>query len=153
MLFNSGPGTLNLTDYRNGGRRQNYYRDIFRHNIRRHEDFRTGGSLNVLWLDGHVSSIEETTGDDAPRKGSCEALKRKENRSLTHRINAEEDNNIEDPDPSGINCRGHELTQIDTKLEPRISRITRILALCPSIRPAAAELDDRPTQFCRRRQN
>jgi len=68
ILFNSGPGTLNLTDYRKGGRRQNYYRHIFRHNIRRHEDFRTGGRLNVLWLDGHVSSIEETTGDDVPKR-------------------------------------------------------------------------------------
>jgi prepilin-type N-terminal cleavage/methylation domain-containing protein/prepilin-type processing-associated H-X9-DG protein len=68
MLFNSGPGTLNITDYRRGGRRQDYYRDIFRHNIRIQEDFRTGGRLNVLWLDGHVSSIEETTGDDVHKR-------------------------------------------------------------------------------------
>ena len=68
MLFNSGPGTLNITDYRKGGRRQDYYRDIFRHNIRIQEDFRTGGRLNVLWLDGHVSSIEETTGDNIPKR-------------------------------------------------------------------------------------
>jgi prepilin-type N-terminal cleavage/methylation domain-containing protein/prepilin-type processing-associated H-X9-DG protein len=68
MLFNSGPGSLNITDYRQGGRRQNFYRNIFRHNIRAHEDFRTGGRLNVLWLDGHVSSIEETTGDDVPKR-------------------------------------------------------------------------------------
>jgi prepilin-type N-terminal cleavage/methylation domain-containing protein/prepilin-type processing-associated H-X9-DG protein len=68
MLFNSGPGTFNITDYRKGGRRQNYYRDIFRHNIKVHEDFRTGGRLNILWLDGHVSSIEETTGDDVPKR-------------------------------------------------------------------------------------
>ena len=68
MLFNNGPGTNNLTDYRQGGHRAKYYRDIFRHNIRRHEDFRTGGRLNVLWLDGHLSSIEETTGDDVPKR-------------------------------------------------------------------------------------
>ncbi|HUU18576.1 MAG TPA: prepilin-type N-terminal cleavage/methylation domain-containing protein [Sedimentisphaerales bacterium] len=68
MLFNNGPGTNNLTDYRLGGFRAKYYRDIFRHNIRRNEDFRTGGRLNVLWLDGHLSSIEETTGDDVPKR-------------------------------------------------------------------------------------
>jgi prepilin-type processing-associated H-X9-DG protein len=68
MLFNSGPGTLNITDYRKGGRRQDFYRDVFRHNIRVQEDFRTGGRLNVLWLDGHVSSIEETTGDNIPKR-------------------------------------------------------------------------------------
>ena len=64
MFFNDGPGTKNLTDYREGGHRAKYYRDIFRHNIRANEPFRTGGRANVLWLDGHVSSIEETTGDD-----------------------------------------------------------------------------------------
>ncbi len=70
MLFNSGPGTLNLTDYRKGGRREKYYRDIFRHNIRRHEDFRTGGRLNVLWLDGHLSSIEKTQETMCPKGGT-----------------------------------------------------------------------------------
>ena len=68
MLFNSGRGTLNITDYRKGGHRQDFYRDVFRHNIRIQEDFRTGGRLNVLWLDGHVSSIEETTGDNIPKR-------------------------------------------------------------------------------------
>lgn len=68
MLFNNGPGTNNLTHYRQGGHRAKYYRDIFRHNIRRNKDFMTGGRLNVLWLDGHLSSIEETTGDDVPKR-------------------------------------------------------------------------------------
>jgi prepilin-type N-terminal cleavage/methylation domain-containing protein/prepilin-type processing-associated H-X9-DG protein len=67
MFFNDGPGTNNLTHYRQGGHRARFYRDIFRHNIRAHEDFRTGGRANVLWLDGHVTSIEETTGDDVPK--------------------------------------------------------------------------------------
>ncbi len=62
------PGAMNLTQYRRstGGSRWPSYRQIFRHNIRRAEDERTGGRANVLWLDGHVSSIEETTGDDVP---------------------------------------------------------------------------------------
>lgn len=68
MLFNSGPGTNNLTDYRQGGRREKYYRGIFRHNIRFSDPFRTGGRTSVLWLDGHVSSIEETTGDNVPKR-------------------------------------------------------------------------------------
>jgi prepilin-type N-terminal cleavage/methylation domain-containing protein/prepilin-type processing-associated H-X9-DG protein len=63
MLFNNGPGTTNLVHYRTGGRTE-WYRGIFRHNIRSGEDFRTGGRLNVLWLDNHVSSLEETTGDN-----------------------------------------------------------------------------------------
>lgn len=67
MLFNDGPGTLNLTHYREGGR-TDWYRGIFRHNIRSGEDFRTGGRLNVLWLDNHVSSLEETTGDNVYKR-------------------------------------------------------------------------------------
>jgi len=30
------------------------------------DDYRTAGRANVLWLDGHVSSLEETTEDDVP---------------------------------------------------------------------------------------
>jgi prepilin-type N-terminal cleavage/methylation domain-containing protein/prepilin-type processing-associated H-X9-DG protein len=62
------PGAMNLTQYRKstGGSRWPNYRQIFRHNMRRVGDERTGGRANVLWLDGHVSSIEETTGDDVP---------------------------------------------------------------------------------------
>lgn len=62
MLFPSPNGT-NLTHYRQGGGRANWYRGIFRHNIRARGDFETGGSLNMLWLDGHVSSLTETTGE------------------------------------------------------------------------------------------
>jgi prepilin-type N-terminal cleavage/methylation domain-containing protein/prepilin-type processing-associated H-X9-DG protein len=29
---------------------------------------RTGGRANILWLDGHVSAIEETTGDDVEKR-------------------------------------------------------------------------------------
>lgn len=68
MFFNNGPGTNNLTDYRQGGHRSKHYRGIFRHNIRFSDPFRTGGRANVLWLDGHVSSIEETTGDNVPKR-------------------------------------------------------------------------------------
>ena len=68
MFFNNGPGTMNLTHYRQGGHRARFYRDIFRHNIKANEPYRTGGRASVLWLDGHTSSIEETTGDDVPKK-------------------------------------------------------------------------------------
>jgi prepilin-type N-terminal cleavage/methylation domain-containing protein/prepilin-type processing-associated H-X9-DG protein len=64
MFHNDGSGTDNLTDYRESGFRQEYYRGIFRHNIRFGDDFCTGGRANILWLDCHVSSLEETTGDD-----------------------------------------------------------------------------------------
>ena len=60
--------TIYGPDYRQGGHRAKYYRDIFRHNIRANEPFRTVGRANILWLDGHVSSIEETTGDDVPKR-------------------------------------------------------------------------------------
>ncbi|MHC4488511.1 MAG: hypothetical protein ACYSW7_04940 [Planctomycetota bacterium] len=65
---NDIPGAMNLTGYRKslGGGRWYSYRQIFRHNVSRHEDERTGGRTNTLWLDGHVSAIEETTGDDVP---------------------------------------------------------------------------------------
>lgn len=66
MFHNEGPGTMNLTHYRQGGHRAKFYRGIFRHNIRSHDDFRTGGRASVLWLDGNVSPIKETTGDDVP---------------------------------------------------------------------------------------
>lgn len=62
MLFPS-PNGINLTHYRQGGSRANWYRGIFRHNIRSRSDFETGGTLNVLWLDGHATSLAETTGE------------------------------------------------------------------------------------------
>jgi len=67
MFHNDGPGTMNLTHYRQGGSRARFYPGIFRHNMKANEPFRTGGRANVLWLDGHVSAIEETTGDDVPK--------------------------------------------------------------------------------------
>jgi prepilin-type N-terminal cleavage/methylation domain-containing protein/prepilin-type processing-associated H-X9-DG protein len=63
---NNHPGAMNLTSYRQGGNRSYSYRQIFRHNIRYSDPFKTGGRTNVLWLDAHVSPIEETTGDDVP---------------------------------------------------------------------------------------
>ncbi len=62
---NDVQGAMNLTQYR-GGRRA-HYRKIFRHRIRFQEEFRTGGRANILWLDGQVSSLDETTGDDVRR--------------------------------------------------------------------------------------
>ena len=62
------PGALNLTGYRQGGFREEYYRGIFRHSIKFRDDFRTGGKANILWLDGHVSWLWETTGDNVPKK-------------------------------------------------------------------------------------
>ena len=68
--FHNGdrPGAMNLTSHRRGGSRFRYYRQIFRHNIRYADDDRTGGRANILWLDGHVTSLEETTGDDVPSR-------------------------------------------------------------------------------------
>ena len=63
---NDNPGGMNLTSYRAGGSRSYSYRQIFRHNIRYSDPYKTGGRTNVLWLDGHVNPIEETTGDDVP---------------------------------------------------------------------------------------
>ncbi|MHC4501522.1 MAG: type II secretion system protein [Planctomycetota bacterium] len=63
---NNNPGAMNLTSYRQGGSRSYAYRQIFRHNVRRPDPFETGGRTNVLWVDGHVSAIEETTGDNIP---------------------------------------------------------------------------------------
>jgi prepilin-type N-terminal cleavage/methylation domain-containing protein/prepilin-type processing-associated H-X9-DG protein len=61
---NDTPGAMNLTQYRPGGSRHFTYRQIFRHNIRYSDADRTGGRANILWLDGHVTALEETTGDD-----------------------------------------------------------------------------------------
>jgi prepilin-type N-terminal cleavage/methylation domain-containing protein/prepilin-type processing-associated H-X9-DG protein len=65
---NDRPGAMNLTSYRRGGSRHFSYRQIFRHNIRYADDERTGGRANILWLDGHVTALEETTGDDVPSR-------------------------------------------------------------------------------------
>jgi prepilin-type N-terminal cleavage/methylation domain-containing protein/prepilin-type processing-associated H-X9-DG protein len=65
---NDTPGAMNLTHYREGGSRSAQYRDIFRHNIRINQPFKTGGRANILWLDAHVNSLEETTGDDVRKR-------------------------------------------------------------------------------------
>ncbi len=67
MFFNDGPGTMNLTHYRTGDRRD-AYRFIWRHAVKFNKDFLTGGKANILWLDAHVSWLWETTGDDVPRR-------------------------------------------------------------------------------------
>ncbi|UCE47803.1 MAG: prepilin-type N-terminal cleavage/methylation domain-containing protein [Phycisphaerales bacterium] len=61
-------GAMNLRQYRAGGSRTHAYRQIFRHNIRFPYPDKTGGRANILWLDGHVSSLEETTGDNVPER-------------------------------------------------------------------------------------
>jgi len=63
---NDTPGAMNLTSYRKGGSRAFTYRQIFRHNIRYPDPYKTGGRANILWLDGHVTTLAETTGDDVP---------------------------------------------------------------------------------------
>jgi prepilin-type N-terminal cleavage/methylation domain-containing protein/prepilin-type processing-associated H-X9-DG protein len=68
MFYNDGPGTLNLTDYRQKGFRAKFYRGIFRHSIKSADPYRTEGRANILWLDGHVEALEETTGDDVPQQ-------------------------------------------------------------------------------------
>jgi prepilin-type N-terminal cleavage/methylation domain-containing protein/prepilin-type processing-associated H-X9-DG protein len=68
MFHNDGAGTKNLTMYRQGGQRAKFYRGIFRHAIRSQGEFTTGGRANLLWLDGHVSGLTETTGDDVPKE-------------------------------------------------------------------------------------
>ncbi len=60
------PGAMNLTGYRQGGNRSYSYRQIFRHNVRYADKYKTGGRANILWLDGHVTILEETTGDNVP---------------------------------------------------------------------------------------
>jgi prepilin-type N-terminal cleavage/methylation domain-containing protein/prepilin-type processing-associated H-X9-DG protein len=58
----------NLTHYRQGGGRWTWYRGIFRHAIKSADDFKTVGRLNCLWLDGHITSINETLGEDIPKR-------------------------------------------------------------------------------------
>ena len=67
MLFAGSSGT-NLTHYRQGGGRDDWYRGIFRHNIRSLDEFETAGTLNILWLDGHVTSMRENTGEDVRKR-------------------------------------------------------------------------------------
>jgi prepilin-type N-terminal cleavage/methylation domain-containing protein/prepilin-type processing-associated H-X9-DG protein len=62
------PTGINLTHYRQGGGRENWYRGIFRHNVRLQDKFATGGTMNILWLDAHVSLLKETTGEDVAHR-------------------------------------------------------------------------------------
>lgn len=48
-----------LSHYLPGGDRASWYRGIIRHNIRRNDPYKTGGRVNVLYLDNHVGVIEE----------------------------------------------------------------------------------------------
>jgi len=50
------PDTVNLSHYREGGSRAYWFVEIFRHY----------GLSNTLWMDGHVSPIAESTGEDVP---------------------------------------------------------------------------------------
>jgi len=61
MFFQyGGVGPLSHYDPRKGGSRQDWYRAIWRHNTARGSGDRTGGRCNILWLDQHVSVIEES---------------------------------------------------------------------------------------------
>ncbi|NQT00694.1 MAG: prepilin-type N-terminal cleavage/methylation domain-containing protein [Planctomycetes bacterium] len=66
MLYANASG-MNFEHYRTGGRRD-WYRGIFRHSIKSDKDDATGGKLNCLWLDGHITTINETLGEDIPKR-------------------------------------------------------------------------------------
>ena len=60
-LFCIRPGnTINLTQWRNGGTLGNFPEAV-------QECFRHMGQSMTCWLDGHVSPIKESTGEDVPR--------------------------------------------------------------------------------------
>jgi prepilin-type processing-associated H-X9-DG protein len=74
-MFHNDDGSAqwNLRHFRPGGNnvRMPLYPGIFRHAIKTNPvitdnsdptQFETGGRANVLWLDGHVTAIEETKG-------------------------------------------------------------------------------------------
>ena len=64
MLFAYGAEN-NLNHYRTRDRTE-WYRAMFRHNVRYGGAQRTGGTMNILWMDNHVSKLDETTGQDVP---------------------------------------------------------------------------------------
>jgi prepilin-type N-terminal cleavage/methylation domain-containing protein/prepilin-type processing-associated H-X9-DG protein len=66
MLYANSSGK-NFEHYRTGGR-TSWYRGIFRHAIKNNSDTETGGKLNCLWLDGHVTIINETLGTEIPKR-------------------------------------------------------------------------------------
>jgi prepilin-type N-terminal cleavage/methylation domain-containing protein/prepilin-type processing-associated H-X9-DG protein len=67
MLYANESGK-NFAHYREGGGRWTWYRGIFRHSAKSGSDYETGGKLNCLWLDGHVTTINETLGEDIPKR-------------------------------------------------------------------------------------
>lgn len=56
---NGKPLSHYLKDSAGEGDRSEWYRGILRHNVRIQDPWETGGRANVLWLDNHVSNIEE----------------------------------------------------------------------------------------------
>jgi len=58
-MFCPGRPHMPLTHYLQGNGREDWYRGILRHNVRFQEPWKTGGRANVLWLDNHVSTVEE----------------------------------------------------------------------------------------------
>ena len=61
-MFHIRPGeSINLTQWRKGGPTGEFTEAV-------RECFRHRGVSNTAWLDGHVSEIEETTGEDILRK-------------------------------------------------------------------------------------
>lgn len=61
-MFCIGPGgSINLTQWRNGGTLGDFPEAV-------QECFRHRGTSMTVWLDGHVTEIKETTGEDVPTK-------------------------------------------------------------------------------------
>ena len=66
MLYANSSG-VNFEHYRTGNR-TDWYRGIFRHSVKSAAALETGGKLNCLWLDGHVTTIRETLGVEIPKR-------------------------------------------------------------------------------------
>lgn len=60
MFYIPSGKSINLTQWRNGGTLGNFPEAV-------EECFRHMGVSNTCWLDGHVSGIKETTGEDVPQ--------------------------------------------------------------------------------------
>ncbi len=64
-MFCIGSGSINLSQWRPGSSlKENYWRDYDTVG----ECFRHKGTSMTCWLDGHVSGIKESTGEDVPRR-------------------------------------------------------------------------------------
>jgi prepilin-type N-terminal cleavage/methylation domain-containing protein/prepilin-type processing-associated H-X9-DG protein len=59
MFYIPNGKSINLTQWRNGGTNGDFPEAV-------QECFRHAGVSNTCWLDGHVTGIEETTGEDVP---------------------------------------------------------------------------------------